>query len=162
MFLHRTTFSIILRDQSCQPVQQLSIGKDVLTQKICLVTSTSLNVQHRYRPIISIIHLVHNQKFASLTPDIYLVSVLHNTYSIFGYIVMGSWKGRGNQFIQMVKVLYCKLPTNGKQQPAFPLEVGLGFELRSHRWEGSVLPLCHSGPLLNTNNVVLSIIGLYV
>ena len=24
--------------------------------------------------------------------------------------------------IQLIKVLYCKLPTNGKQQPAFPLE----------------------------------------
>ena len=36
----------------------------------------------------------------------------------------GSWKGRGNQYIQLVKVLYCKLPTNGKQLPAFPLEVG--------------------------------------
>ena len=37
---------------------------------------------------------------------------------------MGSWKGRGNQYIQLVKVLYCKLLTNGKQLPAFPLEVG--------------------------------------
>ena len=35
---------------------------------------------------------------------------------------MGSWKGRGNKYIQWVKVLYCKLPTNGKQLPAFPLE----------------------------------------
>ena len=34
-----------------------------------------------------------------------------------------TWKGRGNQYIQLVKVLYCKLPTNGKQLPAFPLEV---------------------------------------
>ena len=25
----------------------------------------------------------------------------------------GSWKGRGNQYIQFVKVLYCKLLTNG-------------------------------------------------
>ena len=35
---------------------------------------------------------------------------------------MGSWNGRGNQYIQLVKVLYCKLPTNGKQLPTFPLE----------------------------------------
>ena len=34
----------------------------------------------------------------------------------------GSWKVRGNQYIQFVRVLYCKLPTNGKQLPAFPLE----------------------------------------
>ena len=27
----------------------------------------------------------------------------------------GSWKGRGNQYIQFIRVLYCKLPTNGKQ-----------------------------------------------
>ena len=64
-----------------------------------------------------------------------------------GHITMGSWKGRGNQYTQLVKVLYCKLPTNGKQLPAFPLEVGLGTEPRSQRWKASVLPLCHHGPL---------------
>ena len=47
-----------------------------------------------------------------------------------------------------VKVLYCKLLTNSKQLPAFPLEVGSGFDLRSQRWEASVLPLCHYGPNL--------------
>ena len=41
----------------------------------------------------------------------------------------GSWKGRGNQYIQLVsRFLYCKLPTNGKQLPAFPLEAVLGNE----------------------------------
>ena len=35
---------------------------------------------------------------------------------------MGNWKGRGNQYIKFVRVLYCKLPTNGKQLPAFLLE----------------------------------------
>ena len=35
---------------------------------------------------------------------------------------MGSRKDRGNQYIEFVRVLYCKLPTNGKQLPAFPLE----------------------------------------
>ena len=40
-----------------------------------------------------------------------------------GHITTGSWKGRGNQYIQLVKVLYCKLPTNGK---TVPLEVGVG------------------------------------
>ena len=58
----------------------------------------------------------------------------------------GSWKGRGNQYIQLVKVLYCKLPTNGKQLPAFPLEAGPGIEPRSQRWEARVLPVCHHGP----------------
>ena len=40
-----------------------------------------------------------------------------------GHITIGSWKGRGNQYIQLVKVLYCKLLTNSKQVPAFPREV---------------------------------------
>ena len=42
-----------------------------------------------------------------------------------GHITTGSWKGRGNQYIQLVRVLYCKLPTNGKQLPAFPLKATL-------------------------------------
>ena len=46
--------------------------------------------------------------------------------------MMGSWKGRGNQYIQFARVLYCKLPTNGKQLPAFPLEAVLGTEPRHH------------------------------
>ena len=41
---------------------------------------------------------------------------------------MSSWKGRGNQYIQLVRVLYCKLPTNDKQLPAFPLEAMPGTE----------------------------------
>ena len=41
---------------------------------------------------------------------------------------MGSWKGRGNHYIQFVRVLYCNLPTNGKQLPAFPLEAMPGTE----------------------------------
>ena len=41
---------------------------------------------------------------------------------------MGSWKDRGNQYIQFVRGLYCKLPTNGKQLPAFPLEAVPGIE----------------------------------
>ena len=35
---------------------------------------------------------------------------------------MGSWKGRGKQYIEFARVVYCKLPTNGRQLPAFPLE----------------------------------------
>ena len=59
---------------------------------------------------------------------------------------MDSFKGRGNQYIQLVKILYCKLPTNSKQLPSFPLEVGPGFELRSERREcyhsATVAPQC--------------------
>ena len=61
---------------------------------------------------------------------------------------MGRWDGRRNQYIQLVKILYYKLPANGKQLhvPAFPLEVGLGTEPLSRRWKARVLPLCHRGP----------------
>ena len=36
---------------------------------------------------------------------------------------MGSFVGRGNQYIQLVKVLYCKLPTIGKQLPTTALYI---------------------------------------
>ena len=41
-----------------------------------------------------------------------------------------------------VKVLYCKLPTVGKQLPTFPHKVW-GLNHRPQRWEASVLPLHH-------------------
>ena len=78
---------------------------------------------------------------------IYLFGVLRHFQHCTGHITMGSWKGRGNQYIQLVKVLYCKLPTNSKQLPAFPLEAMPGTEPRPQRWEARVLPLCHRGPL---------------
>ena len=59
---------------------------------------------------------------------------------------MSSFMGRGNQYIELVKVLYCKLPTNSKQLPAFPLEVRPAIKLRSQKWLARVLPLCHHGP----------------
>ena len=71
---------------------------------------------------------------------------------------MGIWKGRGNQYIQLVKVLYCKLPTNGKQLPAFPLEAVPGTEPRPQRWEVRVLPLCQ--PLSKSSNTFLGSDGL--
>ena len=51
--------------------------------------------------------------------------------------------GRGNQYIQLVKVVYCKLPINSKQLPAFPLEVRPGIELRSQRWVARVTTECY-------------------
>ena len=77
---------------------------------------------------------------------IYLFGVLGRFQHCTGHITTGSWKGRGNQYIQFVRVLYCKLPTNGKQLPAFPLEAVPGTEPRPQRWEARVLPLCHRGP----------------
>ena len=53
----------------------------------------------------------------------------------------GSWKGRGNQYIEFVRDVYSKLPTNGKQLPAFPFEAVPGIEPRPQR-----LQLCHRGP----------------
>ena len=47
-----------------------------------------------------------------------LFGVLCSFQYCTGHIMRGTWKGRGNQYIQFVRVLYCKLPTNGKQLPA--------------------------------------------
>ena len=52
---------------------------------------------------------------------------------------MGSFVGRGNQYIQLVKVLYCKLPTISKQLTTFPHRVG-GLTHQPERWEASALP----------------------
>ena len=46
---------------------------------------------------------------------------LNRSFTV-GHIRTGSFMGRGNQYIELVKVLYCKLPTNGKQLPAFSFE----------------------------------------
>ena len=77
---------------------------------------------------------------------IYLFEVLRRFQHCTGHITMGSWKGRGNQYIEFARVVYCKLPTNGKQLPAFPHKALTGIEPRPQRWEASVLPLCHHGP----------------
>ena len=58
-----------------------------------------------------------------------------------GPITTGSFIRRRNQYIQSVKVLYCKLLTNGEQLPAFPLEVGPGIKLWCQRLEVRVLLL---------------------
>ena len=63
---------------------------------------------------------------------------------------MGSFVGRGNQYIQLVKVLYCKLRTRGKQIPGFPLEVRPGTKSRSQRWEAR---LFHSTTMAPSNQV---------
>ena len=39
--------------------------------------------------------------------------------------------------MQFIKVLYCKLLTNGKQLPAFPLQAVTGIEPRPQRWDHS-------------------------
>ena len=87
----------------------------------------------------------------------FIFGVLRRFQHCTGHITMGSWKGRGNQYIQFARVLYCKL-TNGKQIPAFPLKAMTGIEPRLKRWEARVLPLCHHGPSIayecnNINNL---------
>ena len=72
-------------------------------------------------------HVIYLCISAPLTLFIYLFGVLRRFQHCAGHITTGSWKGRGNQYIQFIRVLYCKLPTNGKQLPAFPLEAVLGL-----------------------------------
>ena len=45
------------------------------------------------------------------------------------------WEGRGNQYIQLVKVLYCKLPTNSKQL----------YQLSHLRSAGNRIPISEVG-----------------
>ena len=42
--------------------------------------------------------------------------------------------GRGNQYLQLVKALYCKLPTIGKQLPILPHKV-LGLNCQPQKSE---------------------------
>ena len=65
--------------------------------------------------------------------------------------MMGSFVGRGNQYIQLVKVMYSKLLMIGKQLSTFPHKVW-GLNHRPQRWEVSVLPLRHSGSHSGSNN----------
>ena len=91
--------------------------------------------------------------FAVFILFIYLFGVLRRFQHCTGHITTGSWKGRGNQYIEFARVVYCKLPTNGKQLPAFPLTAMTGIEPRPQRWEARVLPLCHRGPCTKAEDV---------
>ena len=71
--------------------------------------------------------------------------IMPRIFCIF-YIVTCSSEGRGNQNIQLINILYCKLPTNSKQLPAFPLQLGPEFNFQPQSWEASVLPLFHRYP----------------
>ena len=83
-----------------------------------------------------------NGKNSKMTYNILisLFGVLHHFQHSTGYIMTGSFMGRGNQYIQLVKVLYCKLTTIGQQLPDFPYNAR-GLNQRHQRWEVSVLPL---------------------
>ena len=83
----------------------------------------------------------------SLILFIYLFGFLHRFQHCTGHIMTGSWKGRGNHYIQFVRVLYCKLPTNGKQLPAFPLENVTGIELQASEVGGESVTTLPQWPL---------------
>ena len=55
----------------------------------------------------------------------------------------GSFVGRRNHSIQLVKVLNCKLLTIGKKLPSFPHK-DRGLNCQSQRWEASVCYHCAS------------------
>ena len=61
---------------------------------------------------------------------------------------MGSWKGGGNQYIELIRDQYCKLLTNGKQLPAFPLEAVLGTEPRASEVGGESVTTLPPWPLV--------------
>ena len=74
----------------------------------------------------------------TLSLFIYLFGVLRRFQHCTGHIETSTYSSLG----------FCtvKLPTNGKQLPAFPLEAMPRIEPRPQRWEARVLPLCHHGP----------------
>ena len=67
-------------------------------------------------------------EIVKLIVEFFLFGVLRRFQHCTGHITTGSWKGRGNQYIEFARVVYCKLPTNGKQLPAFPLKAVTGIK----------------------------------
>ena len=78
-----------------------------------------------------------SDRFPASARSVCLFGVLRRFQHCTGHITTGSWKGRGNQYIEFARVLYCKLPTNGKQLPAVPLQAMTGWNpgLRGGRRE---------------------------
>ena len=68
------------------------------------------------------------------------IGVLRSFPHCIGHVTTGSFVGRGNQYLQLVKVLYCKLPIIGKQLRTFPL--GPGFEPLTSKVGGDVCYHC--------------------
>ena len=126
------------------PFLGLPFSHQILCQKIDLGLDSS---QYISQPGLHFCVRVPNIGMHSCL-NFFLFGVLHRFQHRTGHITMGSWKGRGNQYIQFIRVLYCKLPTKGKQLPAFPLEAMPGIKPRPQRWEARVLPLCHRGPCI--------------
>ena len=79
--------------------------------------------------------------------------VLRRFQHCTGHITTGSWKGRGNQYIEFARVVYCKLPTNGKQLPAFPLKAVTGIEPPTSEVGGESVTTLPPWPLVSDVNV---------
>ena len=128
----------------CTNCQPLNLSND---KHAWYIYYTNISIDHisAYLYIEQPVYIIYKQLHYCDT-FIYLFGVLRRFQHCTGHITTGSWKGRGNQYIEFARVVYCKLPTNGKQLPAFPLKAITGIELRPQRWEARVLPLCHRGP----------------
>ena len=86
--------------------------------------------------------------------------VAFNTLQVISRWVVGRAE-ETSTYKTTIRVLYCELPTNGKQLPAFPLEEILGTEPQPQTWEAKVLPLCHRGSLkllMSFKNVSIELI----
>ena len=105
------------------------------------ILETGYHLTHNHKPSLEALQKVHLFIYF-----IYLFGVLRHFQHYTGHITTGSWKGRGNQYIEFARVVYCKLPTNGKQLPPFPLKAVM------------VLPFCHRGPLQKVQNKCLRMI----
>ena len=79
----------------------------------------------------------------------------------------GSWKGRGSQYIQFIRVLYsvnCQPIASNYQLSHLRgslcmipilLEAMQGTEPQPQRWEARVLPFCHHGPTIVLGSHIL-------
>ena len=74
-----------------------------------------------------------------------LIWIKASHFNTVGHIMTGSFMGRNNHYIQLVKVLCCKLPNIGKQLLPLLHRVW-SLDQRPQRWEASVLPLRHYAP----------------
>ena len=91
---------------------------------------------------------------------IYLFGVLRRFQHCTGHITTGSSKGRGNQYIEFARVVYCKLPTNGKQLPAFPLKAVTGIEPPTSEVGGESVTTLPPWPLVSSATPVNQLMSL--
>ena len=92
----------------------------VISQRVVLLAEETSTYSWSRLCTINCRPMASNYQLSHL---IYLFGVLRRLQHCTGHITTGSFTGRGNQYIQLVKVVYYKLPTNGKQLPAFPLDL---------------------------------------